>query len=339
MVFCWGWGIRSLGLGVVFVKQIVVIVDIYDADMHFTLRQLEIFTAIARDGSVSSAAKAVSLTQSAASTALAELERQSGQRLFDRVGKSLRLNELGKSVLPKAVELLDRAAEIDDLLLGHEAIGNLTVGATLTIGNYLATLIVAEFLQRHPQARVRLEVRNTANLLQALASYEVDLGLVEGDCHHPDLEVVPWIDDELVVFCAPGHPLAGRRASLKKLLAEPWILREPGSGTRETFDHAFRHQLPQLQVRLELEHTEAIKRAVESGLGLGCISRLALRDAFRRGSLMPVDTPELDLLRTFNFVWHREKFHGAGLRTFLELCREFSAGARISDEIALPQVP
>ncbi|MFA7293372.1 MAG: LysR family transcriptional regulator [Rhodocyclaceae bacterium] len=306
--------------------------------MHFTLRQLQIFAAIARHGSVSAAASDVSLTQSAASTALAELERQTGRRLFDRVGKSLRLNERGRNLLPKAVELLDRAAEIDDLLLGQEVIGNLNVGATLTIGNYLATLIVAEFLQRHPQARVRLEVRNTANLLQALATYEVDLGLVEGDCRHPELEVVPWIDDELAVFCAPDHPLAGKRASLNRLLVEPWILREPGSGTRETFDHAFRHQLPQLQVRLELEHTEAIKRAVESGLGLGCISRLALRDAFRRGSLIEVKTPELDLRRTFNFVWHREKFHGAGLRVFLELCREFSAGAKMSDEIALPSV-
>ena len=307
--------------------------------MHFTLRQLEIFVAIARHGSVSGAAGEVSLTQSAASTALAELERQSGQRLFDRVGRSLHLNERGRNLLPKAVELLDRASEIDDLLRGHEAVGQLDVGATLTIGNYLATLIVAEFLQRHPQARVRLVVRNTAHLLEALASHAVDLGLVEGDCRHPDLEVVPWIDDELAVFCAPDHPLAGRQAGVKRLLKEPWILREPGSGTRETFDAAFRHHLSNLQVRLELEHTEAIKRAVESGLGLGCISRLALRDAFRRGSLVEVRTSGLDLRRTFNFVWHRDKFHGAGLAAFLALCREFSAGAATSDDIPMPQVP
>ena len=306
--------------------------------MHFTLRQLEIFAAIARHGSVSAAAAEVALTQSAASTALGELERQTGRRLFDRLGKSLHLNELGRSLLPKAVELLDRAAEIDDLLLGHEAIGSLKVGATLTIGNYLATLIVAEFLQRYPQARLRLEVRNTATLLDALAAHEVDLGLIEGDCRHPELQVEPWIDDELAVFCAPGHPLAGRKASLARLLEEPWILRETGSGTRETFDHAFRHHLSQLTVRLELEHTEAIKRAVESGLGLGCISRLALREAFRRGSLVEVATPGLDLRRTFNFVWHRDKFHGAGLAAFLALCREFSAGAARSDEIPLPTI-
>jgi DNA-binding transcriptional LysR family regulator len=306
--------------------------------MHFTLRQIQIFAAIARHGSVSAAAAEVALTQSAASTALSELERQTGRQLFDRIGKSLRLNEQGRSLLPKAVELLDRAAEIDDLLLGHEAIGNLTIGATLTIGNYLATLIVAEFLRRHPQAQVGLQVRNTANLLQALASHAVDLGLIEGDCRHPDLEVVPWIDDELAVFCAPDHPLAGKKAGVARLLKEPWILREAGSGTRETFDQAFRHQHSGLQVRLELEHTEAIKRAVESRLGLGCISRLALRDAFRRGSLVEVKTPTLDLRRSFNFVWHCDKFHGAGMRAFLELCREFSSGATTSDGIQLPEV-
>ena len=175
---------------------------------------------------------------------------------------------------------------------------------------------------------MKLEVRNTDNLLQALASHEVDLGLVEGDCRHPELDVVPWIDDELAVFCAPGHPLAGRKAGFE---VPCW--RCPGSCASPVrapghVDHAFRHHLPALQVRLELEHTEAIKRAVESGLGLGCISRLALRDAFRRGSLVEVKAPALDLRRTFNFVWHREKFHGAGARAFLDLCREFSAGAK-----------
>uniref|UniRef100_UPI001F153140 LysR substrate-binding domain-containing protein n=1 Tax=Pseudomonas viridiflava TaxID=33069 RepID=UPI001F153140 len=93
-------------------------------------------------------------------------------------------------------------------------------------------------------------------------------GLIEGDCQHPDIEVQPWVEDELVVFCAPQHPLAANgRASLLELTQEAWILREQGSGTRLTFDQAMRHHPTALNIRLELEHTEAIKRAVESGLG------------------------------------------------------------------------
>mgnify|MGYP000514640086 CR=1 FL=1 len=97
-------------------------------------------------------------------------------------------------------------------------------------------------------------------------------------------------------------------------------------------------QSAMLNIRLELEHTEAIKRAVESGLGIGCISRLALRDAFRRGSLVALATPELDLIRQFYFIWHRQKYQTAAIREFLELCREMTAGIRRSDEIILSPI-
>lgn len=307
--------------------------------MRLTLRQLEIFAAIARLENVSAAAEALALSQSAASTALAELERAFDCRLFDRVGRSLRLNEVGRQLLPRARALLDRAADIEDLLAGRSGYGHLAVGATLTIGNYLATLIVAHFLREHPESRVRLTVHNTATIVEQVAHFALDLGLIEGACRHPDLVVEPWVADELVVFCAPGHPLAGRGpVAVEALAGEPWILREPGSGTRETFDQAFRHVAPRLDIRLELEHTEAIKRAVESGLGIGCISRLALREAFRRGSLVPLETPGLDLARRFHFVRHRDKFVSAGLRAFLERCRAMTGEARRADEIELPYI-
>ena len=99
-----------------------------------------------------------------------------------------------------------------------------------------------------------------------------------------------------------------------------------------------RHHQSALNIRLELEHTEAIKRAVESGLGIGCISRLALRDAFRRGSLVAVETPDLDLARQFFFIWHKKKYQTSAMREFLELCRTFTAGVQRSDEIVLPAI-
>jgi len=307
--------------------------------MKFTLRQLEVFVAIARLGNVSRAAEELPLSQSATSTALIEFERQFGLQLFDRVGKSLRLNEMGQLLLPHAVDLIDRASEIGDLLEGRAGYGPLNIGATLTIGNYLTTLIVAKFLQKHPQSRVRLQVHNTSTIVQQVAHYEFDLGLIEGDCHHPDLDVEPWIADELVVFCAPDHRLAGQRAvGLEQLLKESWILREVGSGTRETFDRAFHNHRAGLDIRLELEHTEAIKRAVESGLGIGCISRLALKDAFRRGSLVPLDTPTLDLRRYFYFLRHKQKYQTAGMREFLAMCRDMTAGVSRSDEIDIPHI-
>ncbi|MCW1936221.1 LysR family transcriptional regulator [Pseudomonas sp. MDMC_285] len=306
--------------------------------MRFTLRQLQVFVAVAQHESVSRAAQSLALSQSATSTSLTELERQSDCQLFDRAGKRLALNALGRQLLPEAVALIDQAREIERLLGGKSGYGSLNVGATLTVGNYLATLLIGSFMQHHPECRVKLQVHNTAHVVQQIAHYELDLGLIEGDCQHPDIEVQPWVEDELVVFCAPQHPLAQRgSASLEELTHEAWILREQGSGTRLTFDQAMHHPR-NLNIRLELEHTEAIKRAVESGLGIGCISRLALRDAFRRGSLTPVETPELDLRRQFYFIWHKQKYQTAAMREFLEQCRALTAGVSRSDQIVLPPI-
>ena len=307
--------------------------------MKYSLRQLEIFVAISRTQSVTRAAEEVSLSQSATSTALSEFERQFDLQLFDRIGKSLRINEAGLQLLPRAVELLDRAHEIEALLQGHAGFGYMKIGATLTVGNYLATLLVARFLQEHPESRIQLQVHNTSTIVQQIVNHELDLGLIEGDCNHPDIEVQPWIADELVVFSAPNHPLTNiGKISIEQLLQEPWILREKGSGTRETFDRALHNNHARLNIRLELEHTEAIKRAVESGLGIGCISRLALKDAFRRGSLVPLDTPGLNLSRYFYFLWHKQKFQTTGMREFIALCRKMTAGVSRSDLVSLPDI-
>jgi len=308
--------------------------------MRFSLRQMTIFVAVARQESVSRAAEALSLSQSATSTALGELERLYDTQLFDRVGKTLRLNELGQSLLPQAVDLVERADAIETVLQGRAGFGKLRIGATLTIGNYLATQIVADYLKRHPESSVQLQVHNTETIIEQVARYEFDLGLIEGTCRHPDQVAEPWVEDELVVFCAPSHSLAGKAsATLAELADEHWIVREPGSGTRETLDQALRHHQYTLKIRLELEHTEAIKRAVEIGLGIGCISRLALRDAFRRGSLVAIETPQLDLRRHFQFLWHKRKFQTAGMREFIALCRAMTDGVKRSDEIEWPFIP
>lgn len=306
--------------------------------MRYTLRQLEVFVAVAQHESVSHAARALALSQSAASTALAELERQFDCRLLDRIGKRLKLNALGFQLLPKAVALLDRAEEIEELLRGQQGIGILDVGATLTIGNYLATLLISDFMQQHPGSRIRLQVRNTRTIIEGVRHHELDLGLIEGQCEDEDVITQPWVEDDLAVFCAPGHPLAGQGpVELDRLLREDWIMREQGSGTRLTLEQAARHRRGRFNALLELEHTEGIKRAVESGLGIGCVSRLALRDAFRRGSLVPIPTPDLDLSRQFAFIWHRHKYLATGMREFLKLCRQMTEGIRRSDQIDLPQ--
>ncbi len=306
--------------------------------MRYSLRQLEVFAAIGQAGTVSEAAERLSMSQSAASTSLSELERQFDCQLFDRNGKRLRLNETGRLLLPKARELLDRAGEVEAILAGGTVFGSLQVGATLTIGNYLGTLLLGEFMDRHPGSRVTLEVDNTSRIAERVKDFELDLGLIEGECDDAELEMTDWVADELAVFCAPDHPLAKRRqVTIERVLQEWWIVREPGSGTRQTLDRAMKRWQPQWKIRLELEHTEAIMHAVQAGLGLGCVSRLALKESFRRGSLVELKLKEIDLSRKFHFLLHRQKYRTPGIDAFLRLCREVSSNAERSDQIVFPR--
>ena len=295
--------------------------------MKYTLRQLEVFLATAFHENLTRAAASLSMSQSAASSALKDLESQFDVQLFDRVGKRLQLNELGESIRPRAEALLEQARGLESALARHQELGHLRVGATLSIGNYLAVEIMARYMGEQAGARVELEVANTEAIVRKVANFELDLGLIEGESRHPDLEMIHWRDDELVVFCAPDHPLAGKPwLTDDDLLSAAWIVREPGSGTRQHFEWAMHGLLPELNIKLELQHTEAIKRAVEAGLGLGCLSEITLVDAFKRGRLVPLPVPHRDFHRRFYFALHRQKFRSAGVERWLALCRESTEG-------------
>jgi DNA-binding transcriptional LysR family regulator len=290
--------------------------------MRFSLRQLEVFLAVARHENVTRAAAELGMSQSAASEALHELEHQFSLQLFERVGKRVQLSEVGRSLRGSAEALRAQATELETRFSQRTSVSTLRVGATLSIGNYLAPQLMARFMLEQAGARVTLHVANTSEVARMVRNFELDMGLVEGEVISPELEVLRWRPDELVVFCAPQHPFAKKRALTDRdLTAARWIVREPGSGTRQAFERAMHGILPDLDVALELEHTEAIKSAVKAGLGVGCVSRIALEDAFRHRSLVPCSVPRRSFRRHFFFVMHREKYKSAGLKAWLALCR------------------
>ena len=291
--------------------------------MKFTLRQLQVFLATAHHENISRAATSLHMSQSAASGALREFEALYGVRLFERAGKRLKLNEVGRQLWPRVESLLEQADQLEADLTGHHDLGRLKVGATLTIGNYLAVELMAHYKATQPNARVTLEVANTRAIADRVLTFDLDLGMIEGEINHPDLEVTRWRSDELVMFCAPEHPLAGSGPLSDRALVEvPWIVREPGSGTRQTFERGMHGLLSDLHIALELEHTEAIKRAVEAGLGIACLSRVCLEEAFKRGTLVPLAVPQRDFRRDFYFVLHRQKYRSPGIQHWLELCKD-----------------
>lgn len=292
--------------------------------MKYSFRQLEVFLAAAHFQNITRAAESLAMSQSAASSALKELESQFDIQLFDRVGKRLQLNELGRLYRPKAEALVAQATELEQAFSKHSEVGALKVGATLTIGNYLAVGVMAEYMSSPNHPRVSLEVANTSAIARRVKDFELDIGLIEGELQSTELEVIPWRGDQLVAFCSPDHPLA-RKAVLtdEDLRQAVWIMREQGSGTRQSFERGMHGLLPDLTVLLELEHTEAIKRAVEANLGIGCLSQLVLTDAFKRGSLVPLTVPEHRKFdRQFYFILHKQKYRSAGIDRWMTLCKE-----------------
>ncbi|WP_390595046.1 LysR family transcriptional regulator [Simiduia litorea] len=293
--------------------------------MHFSLKQLQVFLAVAHHRNVSRAAEQLAMSQSACSSALKDLESQYGLQLFDRVGKRLQANELGDYLRPKAEALLAQAREFEQALSQQPDAGELRVGATLTIGNYLAVSLINRYIHDNSTGKVKLEVANTEQITERLLNFDIDVGMIEGEVQHPALSVQRWRSDELVCFCAPDHPLAKQQhltdVDLENAL---WILREKGSGTRQTFDRGMHGLLPNLHISLELQHTEAIKRAVEAGLGISCLSRISLEDAFKRGSLVPLQTPHRDFSRDLYLATHKQKYRGVGLNRWLVICESYA---------------
>lgn len=292
--------------------------------MHFTLKQLKVFLAVASHENVSMAAEELAMSQSAASTALKELEQRFDVFLFNRVGKRLKLNEQGALLRPQAAALLSQAEQIESSLIRHSDVGELKVGATLTIGNYVAIGIMAAFIKDHPAAQVELDVENTQAIASKVQNFELDIGLIEGELQEPNLDVQYWRDDTLSLFCSPQHPLAKKKElSDADLKQADWIVREKGSGTRQAFDRAMSGMLSEIILRLELQHTEGIKRAVEAGLGIGCLSELTLQEAFKRGTLVPLLAPQRDWARKFYFILHKQKFLSRGVQSWIEHCKKY----------------
>ena len=286
--------------------------------LNISPRQLQIFTEVARHGSVRAAAEQLHLTQPAASMALAEMERQLSSPVFSRQRGRLHLNPRGRELLPLARELLERYAEFGQRAAPSEALaGSLRIGTSRTVGNYWLGELLGDFARRHPDIAIDLRIGNTQSIAAQLLDHTLDLGCVEGPVAHPALELRRWRDDTLVVCAPPDHPLARRRALKPEHFADArWILREPGSATRAMAERVLA-QLPHGITTLELDQIEAIKQAVMAGLGLACLPAVAVRDDLDAGRLKALKTPFLDLKRRLSLLLHRQTYRGAVVEAFL----------------------
>ncbi|WP_338885118.1 MULTISPECIES: DNA-binding transcriptional regulator YeiE [Xenorhabdus] len=286
--------------------------------MRITLRQLEIFAEVLKSGSTTQASQQLALSQSAVSASLTDLEGQLGVQLFDRVGKRLVTNEHGRLLYPKALALLEQAGEVEQLF--KLELGALRLAASSTIGNYMLPEMLARYRQDYPETPLELNISNTGDVIKAVVEFRVDLGLIEGLCHDPELITQPWMKDELIVFSSPESPLLQRELSVEDLIQAPWILREKGSGTREVLEHLLFSQMSRFNIAMELGNSEAIKHAVQYGMGISCLSRRVVQEQLKNGTLSELVIPGLSLNRTLYLIYHRQKHISNALQKLLSYC-------------------
>ena len=290
--------------------------------------QLALFRAVAEAGGFSRAAGVVHVSQPAISMQVAELEEVLGTPLFDRLPRGVRLTDAGRTLLGYAQRIgaLEEEAERAMRELRGLARGRLALGASTTIGSYLLPAVLGEFRRLHPAVELLLTIANTDEIKNRLVDHAIDLGLTEGAPPQDEaLSARVFSEDELIVIAPPEHPLAVRAAgeararpiTVRELCAQPMIVREPGSGTREVVDRALAaRRVAPAREALTLSTTEAIKRAVAAGLGLAVVSRLCVGLELAGGGLVEVPVRDFTLRRPLHELTLRGRQRSPSAQAF-----------------------
>jgi DNA-binding transcriptional LysR family regulator len=274
----------------------------------FNFHHLRLFLQVVEQGGVTAGAAAAGVSQPAVSAAVRTLEREVGQPLLERVGRGVRPTEAGQTLADYARRIF--ALEADgrralDELRGLER-GRLAVGASTTVGIYLMPRLLGRFHSRHPAIGLALDIGNTRQIVEQTRQGALDLAVVEGFVADDDLDVEPYLPDELILVAAPGDPLAvGGPIQPRDLADASFLVREVGSGTRAVVERAFARWGVTPAVAMEIGHTEAIKQAIAAGLGVSILSRLAVARELVAGALVHIPIAAEPIRREFLLVRRR----------------------------------
>ncbi|HMA23171.1 MAG TPA: LysR substrate-binding domain-containing protein, partial [Gemmatimonadaceae bacterium] len=273
------------------------------------------------------------------SKSLNELERQLGLTLLDRGGRSIRLTDAGQTLYARARELfgVERIAEQELREIRGLKRGVLRIGASTTIATYMLPPYLGRFHLRHPGIRIRATSANTRTVLRMLLESRVDVALVEGPVSHPQVEIQPWREDELVVISHPEHRLLySTGVDVAMLVREQFIVREPGSGTRDVIARALALHGARLAKTMRVGGTEAIKQAVAAGLGLAIVSRAAAADQLALGRIAVLSVEGLVMRRTLGQIKLRGRVPTAAARELELLLAHGEADGNAGDASGTP---
>ncbi|MBI4204562.1 MAG: LysR family transcriptional regulator [Betaproteobacteria bacterium] len=286
-------------------------------------RRLQVFYTVAKQLSFTKAAEQLFMTQPAVTFQVKQLEEHFNTRLFERSHGRIALTPAGKLVMEYAEKILGMSDEMEKRVaeLSGSMGGPLLLGASTTIAEFILPQILGEFKARYPQVQAHMTVGNSETIENRVADHSLDLGLIESPSHLPSVSIEVVCEDELVLICAPSHKLAKLKSvAPRQIMGEQYVSREVGSGTRDFTDQYLREgkvSPEDLNIVMELGSPEAIKGVVETGLGVSIMSRARVAKERKLGMLVAVPL-QPRLIRTFSFVYPKEKFRSKLFTTFVE---------------------
>jgi DNA-binding transcriptional LysR family regulator len=286
--------------------------------VNVSLRQLRVFEAVARQLSYTRAAEELHLTQPAVSMQVRQLEDQVGLPLFEKLGKSIALTDAGRELCHYSRGINRSLQEMEEVLESLKGLsrGRLSVAVASTV-NYFAPRLLAVFHKRYPGIALRLDVTNRERLLRLLEANAVDMVLMGQPPDAADVESDAFMENPLVAIAPPEHPLAVERAvPLARLATEVFVMREPGSGTRQAMERFFAEHGIAIRHGMQMTRNEAIKQAVRAGLGLSVVSLHTVELELETRRLVVVDVQEFPIERHWHLVYRRGKRLSPAARAF-----------------------
>ncbi|RLA66618.1 MAG: LysR family transcriptional regulator, partial [Epsilonproteobacteria bacterium] len=291
--------------------------------MKLTLRQMEIFLNVVSFGHLTNVAKDMSLSQSAVSMSIKELENILGRPVFDRINKKLVLNEVGRAFHKEISPIFKKLSDIEYEFKNSENKGMIRVGASTTIVDYLMPSIICSYMSSYPDVKITLKEGNTKEISNMIKEGSIDVGFVEGFV--PGSEIIKesvGIDELLVVTADKNLCVEG---NIEDFANKRWVLREEGSGTREVFLEYIKEQVDELNIFLELGHTESIKSILMNRECLTCISKISVKNELLEGRLYQVPVTNFECQRDFLMIYHKDKYHSALFEKFVFFSRKLMA--------------
>ncbi|MDD9302809.1 MAG: LysR family transcriptional regulator [Desulfobacter sp.] len=287
-----------------------------------TLRQLELFLALVKAPHLSQVAKDYGLTQSAVSMAIKALEETLGKPLFDRIHKRLVINENGRYFYRMVDPLVFGLRESEMMFRDQDLLGDIKIGASSSIANYILPQIIYEFAEQYGGVRLEKITGNTEEIGRLIEDGDVDIGFVEADYASTEIERKVLGLDELYVVTGDRDLVRDEEYNLDELLSKRWILREEGSGTREVFLHYMEKYKKRFRPFLEVGHTEAVKSVLRNKGAVSCLSRISVMNELSAGQLFRLKIRDFKFTRSFYTIWHKNKYFSSVLQAFLFYTKE-----------------